>query len=59
MALNRLIWAAFWVGITLILLSWLNMVSTYVGWIGLYTAAISIIVAIIANRYWIPPDSPP
>jgi len=59
MALNRFIWAAFWVGITLILLSWLNMVSTYVGWIGLYTSAISIIVAIIANRYWIPPDSPP
>ncbi len=49
---NKIIWAAWWFGTALIVLSWLSFVSNTIGWIGFGIACLSTLTSVIAGRYW-------
>lgn len=52
---SRLVWLAWWAGFILIILSWADVVSHTIGWIGFGLAAAATAASVIANRYWKPP----
>jgi len=49
---NRAVWIAWWLGTVLIVLSWVDVVSPQIGWVGFGIACVSVVVSVIANRYW-------
>lgn len=52
MNLDRIVWAGWWFGTTLIVLSWFNLVPKIVGWIGFCIACGLVILQVIARKYW-------
>jgi len=50
--LNQTTWIMWWAGTALIVLSWINIVSPVVGWIGFSAALASTFISVIARRYW-------
>lgn len=59
MPLDRAVWIAWWIGTILIILSYTKTVSNLIGWVGFAIAGISVLVSVIAKRYWkIPPKNP-
>jgi hypothetical protein len=50
--LNQAIWIMWWAGLALIVLSWINIVSPVVGWIGFSASLASTFISVIAKRYW-------
>jgi hypothetical protein len=50
--LSRGMWGAWWAGTILLVLSWTEIVSPTIGWIGFGIACISVVVSVIANKYW-------
>lgn len=48
--LRKLIWASWFIGTGLVLLSWLRLVSNDVGWIGTYIAAAGWLVSLATSR---------
>jgi len=50
--LNQATWIMWWAGTALIVLSWINVVSPAVGWIGFSAALASSFVSVIAKKYW-------
>lgn len=52
----RVLWAVWWFGTTLIVLSWIGLVANLVGWGGFGLACASVIATVVRNRYWrLPP----
>lgn len=45
-------WLFWWGGTALIVLSWLSVVSSFVGWIGFAAALASTFISIIVRKYW-------
>lgn len=56
MSFDRAIWAVWWVGTIVIALSWFDVVSNSVGWIGFAIALAATFASVVARRYWRPPD---
>ena len=54
---DRIIWAAWWIGTILIVLSWVNVVPVVIGWIGFMIACACAIVSVIIRKYWLPPKA--
>ena len=50
--LNQATWLLWWAGTILIVLSWINVVSNTLGWIGFSAALASSFISVIANRFW-------
>lgn len=50
--LSQMVWAGWWAGTILIVLSWSHVVSTTAGWIGFGVAGAATGVSVIATRYW-------
>jgi hypothetical protein len=50
--LNQATWVMWWAGTALIVLSWFNVVSNVVGWIGFSATLASSFISVIANRFW-------
>jgi hypothetical protein len=57
MNMERIVWAAWWIGTILIALSWVNLVPVTIGWIGFTIACLSVIVSVIVHKYWLPPKA--
>lgn len=49
---QRVVWAAWWAGTTLIVLSWFGVVSNVVGWIGFAGALAASFVSVMVSKYW-------
>ncbi len=52
---SLIIWIVWWTGTLLIVLSWIDVVSNIVGWIGFGIACFASAVSIVINKYWNPP----
>lgn len=50
--LDRAAWLTWWAGTILIILSWINVVSNRVGWLGFGIACAATITSVVARRYW-------
>jgi hypothetical protein len=55
MNIRRIIWAAWWIGTILIVLSWVHVVPIAIGWFGFGISCISVIASVIVNKCWRPP----
>jgi len=49
---RRVLWAMWWVGTALIVLSWVRVVSNTVGWIGFAAALASSFISMMVNKHW-------
>ena len=49
---NQATWLAWWAGTILIVLSWVQIVSNQVGWIGFAAAMASTFARVIIGRFW-------
>ena len=49
---DQTVWAVWWLGTILIVLSWINVVSSTVGWIGFAAALASTFASVVARKYW-------
>ena len=49
---ERTIWGTWWIGTTLIVLSWVSVVPVWLGWVGFAAAAGSALASVIQRRYW-------
>lgn len=49
---DQAVWAVWWIGTILIVLSWIGTVSSTVGWIGFAAALASTFASVVARKYW-------
>jgi hypothetical protein len=49
---RRVLWGMWWAGTALIILSWFNVVSNTVGWIGFAVALASSFISVMVNKHW-------
>src|SRR5687767_10418975 len=49
---DQAVWGVWWAGTILIVLSWIDVVSNTVGWIGFAAALASTVVSVVIRRYW-------
>ena len=49
---DQAVWAVWWLGTILIVLSWTGTVSNTVGWIGFAAALASTFASVVARKYW-------
>ena len=49
---DHAVWGVWWAGTILIVLSWIDVVSDTVGWIGFAATVASTVVSVVIRRYW-------
>ncbi len=55
-SLNKIMWAAWWVGAALVALSWFRLVPHLLGFLGFLLTLVAVIYSVVRNRMWRPPD---
>ena len=52
MTFDRAIWLTWWIGAILIVLSWAEIVSNEIGWVGFGIGAASVLLQVLLRKYW-------
>ncbi len=55
--IDKIVWVTWWIGAIIVVLSWVKIVPISVGWFGFGLTVLSVVVQVIARKYWRPPKT--